>query len=104
MDSLCGKSKHLFEQIVPVSCRSKPCSPSYSIGLPPSGKYHIDLDPTSLVFRNQSIKGTLVASMADVDETLDFASRGKLRLKPTVVGLGQFNEAVQKLKRGEVAG
>ena len=42
--------------------------------------------------------------MADVDETLDFAKRGKLRLKPTVVGLSQFNEAVQKLKRGEVAG
>lgn len=46
------------------------------IGLPPTGKYHIDLDPTALVFRNQSIKGTLVSSMAEVDETLDFAKRG----------------------------
>ena len=27
------------------------------IGLPPAGKYHIDLDPTALVFRNQSLKG-----------------------------------------------
>jgi len=74
------------------------------IGLPPVGKHHIDLDPTGLVFRNQSIKGTLVSSMAEVDETLDFARRGKLRLKPTVVGLSQFNEAVQKLKNGQVAG
>lgn len=29
---------------------------------------------------------------------------GKLRLEPTVVGLSGWNEAVQKLKRGEVAG
>lgn len=47
------------------------------IGLPPAGKYHIDLDPTALVFRNQSLMGTLVASQEDVDETLDFAARGE---------------------------
>ncbi|KIW65464.1 hypothetical protein PV04_07722 [Phialophora macrospora] len=74
------------------------------IGLPPHGKYHIDLDPSKLVFRNQSIKGTLVSSLADIDETLDFAKRGKLRLEPTVVGLSKFNESVQKLKNGQVAG
>lgn len=74
------------------------------IGLPAHGKFHIDLDPSRLVFRNQSIKGTLVSSMADVDETLDFARRGKLRLEPTVVGLSKFNESVQKLKNGQVAG
>lgn len=74
------------------------------IGLPPKGKYHIDLDPTQLVFRKQSLKGTLVAGMADVDEALDFAARGKLKFKPTVVGLSKFNESIQKLKNGQVAG
>ncbi|KAJ9610497.1 hypothetical protein H2200_005274 [Cladophialophora chaetospira] len=74
------------------------------IGLPPHGKYHVDLNPSQLVFRNQSIKGTLVSSMADIDETLDFAKRGLLRLEPTVVGLSKFNESVQKLKNGQVAG
>jgi len=74
------------------------------IGLPPVGKYNIDLNPSALVFRNQSIKGTLVSSLADIDETLDFAKRGKLRLEPTVVGLSKFNESVQKLKNGQVAG
>ncbi|KAL6252662.1 hypothetical protein RBB50_000381 [Rhinocladiella similis] len=74
------------------------------IGLPPDGKYHVDLDPSSLIFRGQSIKGTLVSSMADVDETLEFARRGKLHLQPKVVGLSQFNESVQSLKRGQVAG
>jgi propanol-preferring alcohol dehydrogenase len=29
---------------------------------------------------------------------------GLLRLEPTVVGLSKFNESVQKLRNGEVAG
>ncbi|KAI1629926.1 alcohol dehydrogenase [Exophiala viscosa] len=91
-----------------------PIAPSYlgarvggivmCIGLPPSGKFHIDVDPGALAFRNQAIKGTLVSSLADVDETLDFAKRGLLKLEPTVVGLSKFNESVQKLKNGQVAG
>lgn len=31
-------------------------------------------------------------------------SAGKLKLEPTIVGVSQWNESVQKLKRGEVAG
>lgn len=77
---------------------------STSIGLPPAGQFHIDLDPTQLSFKNQSIKGTLVSGMADVDATLDFARRGKLNLEATVVGLSKFNESVQKLRAGQVAG
>lgn len=47
------------------------------IGLPPAGKYNMEVSPAALVFRNQSIKGTLVSSLADLDEVLDFAARGK---------------------------
>jgi propanol-preferring alcohol dehydrogenase len=78
--------------------------------------------PAAVVFRNQSVQGTLVSNMADVDETLNFAKRGrghtakpaacwalltrlgKLRLQPTVVGISKFNEACQALKNGKVAG
>lgn len=60
--------------------------------------------PAQVIFRNQGIRGTLVSSMADVDETLGFAKRGKLRLQPTVVGLSKFNESCQALKNGKVAG
>ncbi len=92
------------------------------IGLPPAGKFHIDLDPSALVFRNQSIHGTLVSSAQEIDETLEFARRGtagpsietrpslanrsagKLTLEPTVVGRSKWNESVQKLKAGQVAG
>jgi D-arabinose 1-dehydrogenase-like Zn-dependent alcohol dehydrogenase len=33
--------------------------------------------PAAVVFRNQSVQGTLVSNMADVDETLNFAKRGR---------------------------
>jgi D-arabinose 1-dehydrogenase-like Zn-dependent alcohol dehydrogenase len=74
------------------------------IGLPPAGQFHIDVDPNHIVFKNQTVTGTLVANMADVDKTLDFAKRGLLKPIYTVYPLSQFNEAVQKLRRGEIAG
>ncbi|OQU97516.1 hypothetical protein CLAIMM_03441 [Cladophialophora immunda] len=75
-----------------------------SVGLPPKGRYHIDTDPTQLCLNNQSIKGTLSSSRKDIAETLDFAKRGKIHLEPVVVGMSKFNEAVQRLKNGQVAG
>lgn len=74
------------------------------IGLPPAGTLHIDVDPNALCFKKQSIQGTVVSSMADVDKTLDFARRGLLKPIYTVYPLSRFNEAVQKLRRGEIAG
>ncbi|KAF2015546.1 hypothetical protein BU24DRAFT_441206 [Aaosphaeria arxii CBS 175.79] len=74
------------------------------IGLPPAGTFHIDVDPNQLCFKKQGIEGTLVSNMADVDKTLQFAQRGLLKPIYTVYGLSQFNEAVQKLRRGEIAG
>ncbi|KAL1297537.1 hypothetical protein AAFC00_006109 [Neodothiora populina] len=74
------------------------------IGLPPAGKWHMDIDPSRLAFKNQGVKGTLVSGMRDVDETLDFARRGLLNLSATIVGLSKFNESVMKLKEGKVAG
>lgn len=47
------------------------------IGLPPAGQFHIDVDPSRLVFSNQGIKGTLVSPLNDIDEALDFARRGR---------------------------
>lgn len=75
---------------------------------------------------NQGVKGTLVSPLNDIDEALDFAKwgqlhpfilnpniagansihdyPGKLHLEPTVVGLSKWNESVQKLRAGQVAG
>jgi len=74
------------------------------IALPTAGTNNVTVTPSSMVFRNQSIQGTLVSNMADVDETLGFAKRGLLRLQPTVVGRSKFNDACQALKNGKVAG
>lgn len=82
----------------------------------------MDVDPTELCLGNHSIKGTISATLAEIVETLDFAKRGehghpqrqivekltnfagKLRLEPNVVGLSKWNEAIQTLKHGQVAG
>ncbi|KAF2126219.1 alcohol dehydrogenase 1 [Dothidotthia symphoricarpi CBS 119687] len=74
------------------------------IGLPPAGTLTMTVDPSMMCFRKQSVRGTLVSSMADVDKTLEFAKRGLLKPIYTVYPLSQFNEAVQKLRRGEIAG
>ncbi|XTI82788.1 alcohol dehydrogenase 1 [Cenococcum geophilum] len=74
------------------------------IGLPPAGAYHMDVDPGAMCFRKWSVQGTLVSSIKDVDKTLDFAKRGLLKPIYTVYPLSQFNDAVQKLRRGEIAG
>jgi len=74
------------------------------IALPTAGTNNMTVVPAAVIFRNQSIQGTLVSNMADVDECLDFAKRGKLRLQPTVVGLSKFDWAVQELRQGRVAG
>ena len=74
------------------------------IGLPPAGTQHIDVDPNQMCFKKQGVQGTLVSSMADVDKTLEFASRGLLKPICEVVGVGRWDEMVQRLRRGEVAG
>lgn len=40
----------------------------------------------------------------DLCNELTVTKKGKLHLEPTVVGLSKFNESVQKLKNGQVAG
>ncbi|KIX92187.1 uncharacterized protein Z520_12068 [Fonsecaea multimorphosa CBS 102226] len=74
------------------------------IGIPAAGKFNLDIPPATLIYKGQSVMGTFVSSLVDIDETLAFACRGKLHLEPTVVGLSKWNESIQKLKNGQVAG
>ena len=41
--------------------------------------------PAGVIFRNQTIRGTLVANMADVDEALQCAARGSVVLEAMLV-------------------
>ncbi|KAJ9603817.1 hypothetical protein H2200_012003 [Cladophialophora chaetospira] len=76
------------------------------IGIGPPKQNVITLDPSISLFmvRNQSVSSTIVSSLNEIGLALDFAKRGKLHLEPEVIGVSQWNEAVQKLKNGQVAG
>jgi propanol-preferring alcohol dehydrogenase len=74
------------------------------IALPTVGLYPISVSGAELIMKNKSIQGTMTSSLADVNKTLEFAQRGKLHLKPEVVGVSKFNESLQRLKKGQVAG
>ncbi|KAJ5773760.1 Polyketide synthase enoylreductase [Penicillium paradoxum] len=74
------------------------------IGLPAAGSVTLGTDPCEYIFKNLTIKGTLVGSRKDTAMALDFARRGMLRQISEVYPVNRLPEAVEKLRRGEVAG
>lgn len=74
------------------------------IGIAPAGSMTIPVDPNALLFKKTRIQGTLVGSRHDTARALDFARRGKLRQICEVYPIDRLPEAVDKLRRGLVAG
>ena len=74
------------------------------IGLPPKGSTTLGADPALFAFRNLTVKGTLVGSMRDTHMALDYARRGLLKQICEVVPLARMPEAVERLRKGQVAG
>ena len=74
------------------------------IALPPAGLVNLGTDPNFFVFKNLSIIGTLVGTMQDTAAALDYARRGLLKSICEVRGMSAMPEAVQQLRRGEIAG
>ncbi|KAL2841865.1 glycosyl hydrolase family 76-domain-containing protein [Aspergillus pseudoustus] len=74
------------------------------IGIAPGGTMTIPVDPNLLLFKNTRIQGTLVGSRHDTAKALDFARRGKLQQICEVYPIDRLPEAVDKLRRGQVAG
>ncbi|KAF9890491.1 hypothetical protein FE257_005896 [Aspergillus nanangensis] len=74
------------------------------IGLGQTGTILLGEDPFRFIVRNLTIKGTMVGSREDTAAALDFARRGKLQQICEVVPIDRLPEAVQRLRRGEVAG
>lgn len=74
------------------------------IGIAPAGSMTIPVDPNLLLFKNTRIQGTLVGSRHDTTRALDFARRGKLRQICEVYPIDRLPEAVDKLRKGLVAG
>ncbi|KGO47903.1 Polyketide synthase, enoylreductase [Penicillium expansum] len=75
------------------------------IGLPAASSGHImNVNPTMMILKNLSIKGTLVGTMEDTDAVLQLVQRGLVREVCEVLPFEKFPEAVDRLRRGEVAG
>ena len=74
------------------------------IGLPPVGSMILGADPCQYIFKNLTIKGTLVGSRRDTAAALDFARRGLLKQISEVYPINRMPEAVEKLRKGQVAG
>lgn len=74
------------------------------IGLPAKGSMILGTDPCDYIFKNLSIKGTLVGSRRDTAAALDFARRGMLKQISEVYPINRLPEAVEKLRKGQVAG
>lgn len=74
------------------------------IGLAPAGTMVLGDDPNTFIFKNLTIRGTLVGSRRDTAAALDFARRGALKQVCEVYPLSRFPEAIEKLRKGEVAG
>jgi len=74
------------------------------IALPPSGEVKFGSEPSTWVFRNLHVIGTLVGTMQDTAACLDYAKRGLLKGVSEVRGRSQWAESVQQLRKGQVAG
>jgi alcohol dehydrogenase, propanol-preferring len=74
------------------------------IGLPPVGSTKMEVDPSWCIGRNRKVSGTLVGTMQDVQIALDYARRGLLKNIAEVYPIDKLPEAVDKLRKGLVAG
>jgi propanol-preferring alcohol dehydrogenase len=74
------------------------------VGLAPKDSMTVGGDPNSLIFKSLTIKGTLVGSRRDVAAALDFARRGYLKQICEVYPIDKLPEAVERLRKGQVAG
>lgn len=72
--------------------------------MPPAGTLEISAEPSTFVFGNLHIIGSLVGTMQDAASCLDYARRGLLNPICEVRGKSRWAESVQQLRRGEVAG
>jgi propanol-preferring alcohol dehydrogenase len=74
------------------------------IALPPAGTVNLGAEPSTFIFNNLSIVGSLVGTMQDTASALDYAKRGLLKPIHEVRGTSRWNESVQALRKGEIAG
>ena len=74
------------------------------IALPPAGTVNIGNEPSAFIFGNVHVIGTLVGTMQDTASALDYAKRGLLKPISEVRPMSRWQESIDELKAGKVAG
>lgn len=74
------------------------------IALPPTGDVLLGSEPSTWVFNNLYVIGSLVGTMQDTAQCLDYAKRGLLKPISEVRGKSRWAESVHAVQKGEVAG
>lgn len=74
------------------------------VGMPASGTAFAGDDPMFLILRSLRVIGTLTGSLKDTHDALEFAARGLLKPVYQKFGIDRLPEAVDLLRRGEIAG
>lgn len=74
------------------------------LSMPTSGKVIAGADPTTMCGMGLTVKGTMVGTLGDCAGALDLAARGLLRPRVTKFKMSEIPQAVDMLRRGEIAG
>lgn len=74
------------------------------VGMPASGTAVAGDDPMFLILRNLKVMGTLTGSLKDTHDALGFAARGLLKPVYQKFSIDLLPDAVDLLRRGEIAG
>jgi len=64
----------------------------------------LEVQPLTLVVDEKSVLTSVGSTPADLAHAVDLAARGRLRVPVDAVGLGEVNDALARLRRGEVVG
>lgn len=81
-----------------------PSSHANVLSQAPAGTTTAGADPALFVLKNLHIIGTMVGGLLDTQRALEFAERGMLKPIYERYSIERLPEAVEKLRRGEIAG
>ncbi|MGC4028022.1 MAG: alcohol dehydrogenase AdhP [Steroidobacteraceae bacterium] len=71
------------------------------VGLPPGG---FPLDIFGMVLNGITVRGSIVGTRLDLQESLEFAEQGKVQARVTTEKLGNINDVFARMHRGDIEG
>ena len=91
-------SPKAFEQAIGMVARGGTVSLN---GLPPGG---FPLDIFGMVLNGITVRGSIVGTRLDLQESLDFAAQGKVRATVSTAKLEDINDVFERMRQGRIEG